>query len=172
MTNVRRRDSSHALYGSLTVELCLFYTATAVSQMDERTIPGQGVKRTRPCAQCRLRKIKCDKQRPCESCRRSDIDCIYDGSHPESNVESRSELLDRVDHLEAQLQAVTSILRAKGAGPSVATVVPDEAPSLPECSCGRQILGTHFSIHYDYYMNWVELFPKVSEGSLGIRNCT
>ena len=136
------------------------------SSMEEQLNLARGLKRIPPCAQCRLRKVKCDKQRPCENCQKSGVDCIYNENHGGSgDIESNSELLERVALLEAQLQAVTASLRAKDVAPPVTTAVgvsADEASTLLECNCGRQILGTHFSVHYDYYLNWVELFPNVS----------
>jgi hypothetical protein len=148
--------------------------------MEDQLNLSRGFKRTPPCAQCRLRKVKCDKQRPCESCRKSGVDCTYNDPHSGGgggggvgDIESHSELLDRVALLEAQLQAVTASLRAKDATvasspanstklAAAAAVSADESRTELECNCGRQILGTHFSVHYDYYLNWVELFPNVS----------
>jgi hypothetical protein len=138
----------------------------AVSSMEEQTTLGRGFRRTPPCSQCRQRKIKCDKQRPCENCTRTGLDCSYNDSHAGTgDVESHSELQERVAQLEAQLQAVTSLLhttRAVNASSSELAVAADASSSLLECHCGRQILGTHFSVHYDSYMHWLELFPKVS----------
>ena len=139
---------------------------TKAASMEEQLNLARGFKRTPPCTQCRLRKVKCDKRRPCENCQKSGVDCTYNENHGGSgDAESHSELLERVALLEAQLQAVTASLRAKDVASPVTTamaVSADESSTLLECNCGRQILGTHFSVHYDYYLNWVELFPNVS----------
>jgi hypothetical protein len=137
--------------------------------MEEQLTFARGLKRSPPCNLCRLRKVKCDKQRPCESCQKSGADCTYNNSHPGiSDVESHSELLERVALLEAQL-ALTSSAHSRNAASHVtkaaATVGSDQSQSMLECNCGRQILGAHFSVHYDYYLNWVELFPEVSSES-------
>lgn len=129
----------------------------------------RGLKRSTPCNLCRLRKVKCDKRRPCESCQKSGADCTYNSSRPGiSDVESHAELLERVALLEAQL-ALTSSAPSRNAASHVtipaATVGSDQSQSVLECNCGRQILGAHFSVHYDYYLNWVELFPEVSSES-------
>jgi hypothetical protein len=117
------------------------------------------LKKIPPCSQCRQRKIKCDKQQPCQNCQKALIDCVYQ-IDSRSSADTQPELQERIHQLEARLGLLTSLF------PAVSSVSPQPAPSTVsspelECHCGRQVLGTDFSVHFDYYMNWVELFPKV-----------
>jgi hypothetical protein len=73
------------------------------------------------------------------------------------------ELQERIAQLEARLLAVTSLLPpVSEVGTNLGTTA-DQSPPELECHCGRQMIGTQFSVHFDYYMHWVELFPQVSK---------
>jgi hypothetical protein len=129
----------------------------------------RGTKREPPCAQCRQRKIKCDKRRPCDNCTRSGLTCLYRGAQlSPGGRETYGELQNRVAQLEDQLRALTSrlLLPAAGHDPAQSSTETDsggsETPSPLECRCGRQISGTNFSLHYDSDLYWVDLFPRVN----------
>lgn len=74
-------------------------------------------------------------------------------------------LQDRIVRLEAQLRAVTSgqsvaTVPARGNGSASEIETPQSDTPL-DCSCGRQIFNTSFSVHYDSGIHWVDLFPNV-----------
>ncbi|KAF7184131.1 hypothetical protein CNMCM7691_004690 [Aspergillus felis] len=71
---------------------------------------------------------------------------------------------NRIVRLEAQLKAVTSgqSVPTKGKGSASETETPQSESPL-DCSCGRQIFNTNFSIHYDSGIHWVDLFPSLRE---------
>ncbi|KZF26915.1 hypothetical protein L228DRAFT_265264 [Xylona heveae TC161] len=138
-----------------------------------------GPQRTPPCAQCRQRKIRCNKLKPCDNCRKAGLDCSYrENNHASTNtvLVPNSILEDRVAQLEAQLNAVTALLHASNwadpntpdssasaASSPAVNKSTDQSSTVLECHCGRQILGTYFSVHYDYYMHWIELFPELRD---------
>jgi hypothetical protein len=128
-------------------------TTFGSSALDSSSSP---LKREPPCSRCRQKKIRCDKHQPCDQCKRGGYDCLYDKKPDDTEDGMKySVLQDRILRLEAQLRAVTS-------GQSVATGTPQSDDTPLDCSCGRQIFNTRFSVHYDSGMHWVDLFPNVS----------
>lgn len=129
---------------------------------------GGPLKREPPCSRCRQKKIRCDKQRPCDQCKRGGYHCLYDekADDPEES-DKYAELQERIARLEAQLKAVTSgepatTVPARGDGNVSERDNPWSSSETPlDCSCGRQIFNTSFSIHYDSGIHWIDLFPTV-----------
>jgi hypothetical protein len=77
---------------------------------------------SKPCNNCRKRKVRCDKLRPCANCVRSKQNCIYDSigsssAQPQDGVSSSSsgdaELRERLTRLEKMM--ATMMLGEKGA---------------------------------------------------------
>ncbi|KAH8705804.1 fungal-specific transcription factor domain-containing protein [Talaromyces proteolyticus] len=131
--------------------------------MTSEISPGEGLlKKSPPCSQCRQKKIKCDKQKPCQNCKKAFSDCFY---QPDTRTptDTYSELYERIQQLEARLQFVTSGLVTASPDANLTLATSTKASPELECHCGRQILGNDFSVHFDYYMHWVELFPKIRD---------
>jgi hypothetical protein len=126
------------------------------------------LKRGPPCSRCRQKKIRCDKQQPCDQCKRGAYHCVYD-ENPDNTEDGGkyAALQNRIVRLEAQLKAVTSGQPTRGRGSASET---DESPL--DCSCGRQIFNTNFSIHYDSGIHWVDLFPTVGHSTRQLRQAS
>ncbi|GKT41834.1 bikaverin cluster transcription factor bik5 [Colletotrichum spaethianum] len=63
------------------------------------------------CANCRHRKIKCDKLQPrCKQCERSDLDCVFPSRKRNRKPRQgrQSELLNRITRLESIVSKVDS----------------------------------------------------------------
>ncbi|KAK9348716.1 hypothetical protein V1522DRAFT_397924 [Lipomyces starkeyi] len=71
----------------------------------------------RACDSCRLKKIKCDKKDPCGSCKSRSLRCLRTMPDARKRKRRNSGSLDgnvqaRLDHMQAQLDTITSILTA------------------------------------------------------------
>ncbi|OBR10178.1 fungal specific transcription factor domain-containing protein [Colletotrichum higginsianum IMI 349063] len=72
---------------------------------------GSGSKQQLSCANCRHRKIKCDKLQPrCEQCKRSDLDCVFPSRkrNRKPRQARQNELLNRITRLESIVSKVES----------------------------------------------------------------
>ncbi|KAF9875755.1 hypothetical protein CkaCkLH20_06687 [Colletotrichum karsti] len=73
--------------------------------------PDQGGKQPLSCANCRHRKIKCDKVQPrCTQCERADLDCVFPSRKRNRKPRQgrQSELLNRITRLESIVSKVDS----------------------------------------------------------------
>ncbi|GKT64649.1 fungal specific transcription factor domain-containing protein [Colletotrichum tofieldiae] len=87
-------------------------SATAARQQPDPSSGGTGSsKQQLSCANCRHRKIKCDKLQPrCKQCERSDLDCVFPSRKRNRKPRQgrQSELLSRITRLESIVSKVDS----------------------------------------------------------------
>ncbi|KAK9351634.1 hypothetical protein V1523DRAFT_416271 [Lipomyces doorenjongii] len=114
----------------------------------------------RACDSCRLKKIKCDKKDPCRSCLSRSLRCLRTMPDARKRKRRNSGSLDdnvqgRLDHMQAQLDTITSILTAthttatsyRSAAPvsesvSLTSQIPTLATSLYSASYSPLFTGT------------------------------
>lgn len=72
---------------------------------------------TPPCAQCRSRKVRCDRQQPdCSNCRRAGVPCEYSNSSTAYNVkelfDAFSSVTSRLDRMEETLAGIADYIKS------------------------------------------------------------
>ncbi|KAL0768122.1 hypothetical protein CaCOL14_009096 [Colletotrichum acutatum] len=105
-------------------------SATAARQQSDQNTAAPGnsgtSKQQLSCANCRHRKIKCDKLQPrCKQCERSDLDCVFPSRKRNRKPRQgrQNELLNRITRLESIVSKVDSgnvdgVVRGSGIGAS------------------------------------------------------
>ncbi|KAI5861042.1 fungal-specific transcription factor domain-containing protein [Durotheca rogersii] len=78
--------------------------------------PGSPAAPRRACDQCRLRKIRCDKESPCSNCRSARRDCSSTGAgqkpkEPRQRVLISSQYERKIDLIEERLGGIETLLR-------------------------------------------------------------
>ncbi|KAF4784833.1 fungal specific transcription factor domain-containing protein [Colletotrichum scovillei] len=103
-------------------------SATAARQQSDQNTAAPGnsgtSKQQLSCANCRHRKIKCDKLQPrCKQCERSDLDCVFPSRKRNRKPRQgrQNELLNRITRLESIVSKVDSgnvdgVVRGGGTG--------------------------------------------------------
>ncbi|KAK1470581.1 fungal specific transcription factor domain-containing protein [Colletotrichum cuscutae] len=103
-------------------------SATAARQQSDQNTAAPGSsgtgKQQLSCANCRHRKIKCDKLQPrCKQCERSDLDCVFPSRKRNRKPRQgrQNELLNRITRLESIVSKVDSgnvdgVVRGGGSG--------------------------------------------------------
>ncbi|KAB8276487.1 hypothetical protein BDV30DRAFT_246376 [Aspergillus minisclerotigenes] len=95
---------------------------------DARAVPLNGDTETPACQSCRSRKLRCSRDLPsCTRCQRLGVDCYYDytKNKPGVKVGIIQTLTQRVESLEAQLEALSAQNPAVSGIPSPASTVQD-----------------------------------------------
>ncbi|OTB04759.1 hypothetical protein M426DRAFT_320617 [Hypoxylon sp. CI-4A] len=77
---------------------------------------GSGGPQRRACDQCRLRKIRCDKESPCSNCRTTKRSCSSTGAgqkhkEPRQRVLISSQYERKIDQIEERLGGIETLLR-------------------------------------------------------------
>ncbi|KAM7193334.1 hypothetical protein V8F33_007877 [Rhypophila sp. PSN 637] len=85
-----------------------------MDDMNESPDGGPGLRRA--CDQCRLRKIRCNKESPCSNCRTANRQCSSTGvgqkpKEPRQRVLISSQYERKIDHFESRLGGIESLLR-------------------------------------------------------------
>ncbi|KAK1980806.1 fungal-specific transcription factor domain-containing protein [Colletotrichum cereale] len=114
--------------------------ATARQQSDSASS-----KQQLSCANCRHRKIKCDKLQPrCKQCERSDLDCVFPSRKRNRKPRQgrQSELLNRITRLESIVSKVDSgNLDGAGNPPSAATPLAGVASAIGRKTGGGSVVA-------------------------------
>lgn len=94
----------------------------------------------RACDQCRMRKVRCDKESPCSNCRTSNRACSTSASQkpkePRQRVLISSQYERKIDQIEERLGGIEALLRRMSTTPGAAfsvtgdSVVPGPVPSI------------------------------------------
>ncbi|KAE8136436.1 fungal-specific transcription factor domain-containing protein [Aspergillus pseudotamarii] len=95
---------------------------------DARAAPVNGDTETPACQSCRSRKLRCSRDLPsCTRCQRLGVDCYYDytKNKPGVKVGIIQTLTQRVESLEAQLEALRAQHQAASGIPSPASTIQD-----------------------------------------------
>ncbi|WYZ44202.1 hypothetical protein EsH8_VII_000638 [Colletotrichum jinshuiense] len=87
------------------------YSSAAARQQPDPSSADSGGKQQLSCANCRHRKIKCDKVQPrCKQCERSELECVFPSRkrNRKPRQARQSELLNRISRLESIVSKVDS----------------------------------------------------------------
>ncbi|KAI1325692.1 fungal-specific transcription factor domain protein [Xylariaceae sp. FL0255] len=110
----------------------------------------------RACDQCRLRKIRCDKESPCSNCKSARRSCSSTGAGQKpkearqrvlisSQYERKIDLIeDRLDGIERLLRQLVSTQGSVGSTPSATTSLTLDVPNIPRASTSPRNQYTSF----------------------------
>ncbi|KAH8714022.1 putative transcriptional regulatory protein C11D3.07c [Beauveria bassiana] len=82
--------------------------------MEESVRPISGVSRQRACDECRLRKIRCDRNPPCSHCRSAGLTCQVTSQRPKEHkdrIQVTKQYEDKIDRIESRLGDVYRLLQ-------------------------------------------------------------
>ncbi|GAP87980.1 putative fungal specific transcription factor domain-containing protein [Rosellinia necatrix] len=107
----------------------------------------------RACDQCRLRKIRCDKETPCSNCRSARRPCSSTGAgqrpkEPRQRVLISSQYERKIDQIEDRLTGIENLLRqlvSARSTPGVETLTPPSSTSQFGQTLGSRSVGASAS---------------------------
>jgi hypothetical protein len=103
------------------------------------------------CKQCKMKKIKCDRQKPCANCTKSHMECIYDYRVPKLGVAASVAL--KQQHLR-EMAALSALNHTDGLNVSdQASLTPEsEAPSSASNELTQDIFRQPFKLPGDNHI--------------------